>query len=204
MIPLLIVSNDTKEVKKYLKNILPENSYLFEIEPENKEYSIKEMKNLIKEANIFHIENRIYYLKNFQNSSIEVQNSLLKQLEEPPKNSLFVFSVDSENKLLPTIISRLKIIYLKKKNITGFAMKEKIEIENILDGKNALLSTDISISLDQIMLFFKQRLKHDKNAIKILKECFKLKFLQENNNLNLQLTLDHLLILISKTYKIKL
>lgn len=204
MIPLLLVSNNSKEIKKYLKKLSEKNSNFYEIKPENKEYSIKEIKKIIKESNIFHVEKRIYYFNNFQNSSLETQNALLKHLEEPPKNTLLIFSVDSENKLIPTIISRMRIIFLNKQDSINLEINDKKVIEKLLKGNNLLLNADNSINIDKILLFFKQRLKHDKKAINILKECLKLKLLQESNNLNQQLVIDHLLILISKTYKIKL
>lgn len=44
---------------------------------------------------------------------IEAQNALLKILEEPPINTQFIMIAPSKNALLPTIISRLRIITYK-------------------------------------------------------------------------------------------
>ncbi|HUA13393.1 MAG TPA: hypothetical protein VL989_02755 [Candidatus Sulfotelmatobacter sp.] len=58
--------------------------------------------------------NRAVLIKNAQSMRAEAQNALLKTLEEPPKGTVIVLSVDSELSLLPTVLSRLeKVSYLK-------------------------------------------------------------------------------------------
>ena len=42
------------------------------------------------------------------------QNALLKLIEEPPEDTLIIMTVDSKNSLLPTVLSRLKQIDIKK------------------------------------------------------------------------------------------
>jgi hypothetical protein len=44
----------------------------------------------------------------------EAQNALLKNLEEPPKGTIFILTADSIKSLLPTIISRLNVINVIK------------------------------------------------------------------------------------------
>jgi DNA polymerase-3 subunit delta' len=52
---------------------------------------------------------------------IEAQNSLLKVLEEPPKNIVFIIITLSKSSILPTIFSRISCQFLKKKeNINEF------------------------------------------------------------------------------------
>lgn len=45
----------------------------------------------------------------------EAQNALLKVLEEPPLNIIFILISTSKSSLLPTIISRLPLKYLETK-----------------------------------------------------------------------------------------
>jgi len=45
----------------------------------------------------------------------EAQNSLLKVLEEPPKNIIFIIVTTSKSTLLPTILSRMPHKFLKEK-----------------------------------------------------------------------------------------
>lgn len=204
MIPLLLLSNDSREIKKYLKKIITSDSFFFELKPENKEYSISEIKALIKLSNIHHKETRIYFLENFHLSSLEAQNAFLKILEEPPLNTLFILTAESENNLIPTIISRVRIVQLLKKLNSSLEKNQKEELSKLISDKRFKLLSQANINLDQLIIFFRERLSFDKNSPLILKEAIKLKYLIQNNNLNPQLTLDHLLILISKTYKMKL
>ena len=49
---------------------------------------------------------KIFLINNFDISTAEAQNKLLKVLEEPPQNVYFIISVKNEEKVLPTIKSR--------------------------------------------------------------------------------------------------
>ncbi len=63
---------------------------------------------------------KIYILNNFDYSTDEAQNKLLKVLEEPPENVYFLLSAKSEDRVLPTIRSRcdkIKINPLAKSEI---------------------------------------------------------------------------------------
>lgn len=60
--------------------------------------------------------NRIVAIDNAEFMSIEAQNALLKNLEEPPVNTLFLLTASVSNKLLPTIKSRLPIIKINRPN----------------------------------------------------------------------------------------
>ena len=202
MIPLLILSKETKLINKYITD-LKVGSLFLEIIPSTKEYSIEDIKNLKKEAKIFNPKVRIYFLENFHLSSIPAQNSFLKLLEEPPSNVQFVLTTDNKNNLLPTIISRVKIIKLEErkiKNVNKFVFDEtKIPLIQfkITDKESA------KKILIQLISFFRAGLDSDKKATLILKEILKLNKLLDSNNLNPQLTVDQGLIFIWKTYTIK-
>ncbi len=206
MIPLLIVSDDNKLVNSYV-NKLKQDNIFFEITPSTKEYSIDDIKGLIKETKVFHPKTRIYFLANFHLSSVPAQNSFLKLLEEPPSNVQFVLSTDNKNNLLPTIVSRTKIVKLRgneTQNVVGAQF-----IAPMIDGLNIVKFTTADREsakniLLQIILFFRNRLESDKNSPLIIKEAIRLKALLENNNLNPQLTVDQVLIFIWKTYRINL
>lgn len=66
---------------------------------------------------------KIFLLNNFDISTEEAQNKLLKILEEPPKNVYFLLSVKNEEKVLPTIKSRcdkIKILPLSQEEMKSF------------------------------------------------------------------------------------
>lgn len=212
MIPLLLVSDDKKQIKKYLKTIEHEDDLFFEIIPLTGEYSVNEIKEVIKETKTYFRQRRIYIFKNFQLSSIEAQNAFLKVLEEPPHQVQFILTTNNPDSILPTIRSRTKIINLGKKpdleldkyietSLSSLIKEKKLNI--LSDGKFISKTKEDGLKiLDQIILFFKNRLTTDKNSPLILKEILKKKSLMESNNLNPQLTVDHILIFIVKTYSI--
>lgn len=215
MIPILVLSKDSKSVKKYIDN-LKVGSLFFEILASTKEYSIDDIKNLIKETKIFNPKTRIYYLENFHNSSVPAQNSFLKLLEEPPSNVQFVLTTDNKNSLLPTIVSRVKIIKLQNDVV---AIRESPDttkfIAPVITG--LINQTSITIPLNefkitdkesakkillQLISYFRHKFDSDKKSTSIIKEILHLNSLLESNNLNPQLTVDQALIFIYKVYKI--
>jgi DNA polymerase III delta prime subunit len=57
---------------------------------------------------------RIIIIENADRLTIEAQNALLKNIEEPPKNTVFILTFESITSLLSTITSRLHIINVYK------------------------------------------------------------------------------------------
>lgn len=55
-------------------------------------------------------EYKIYILNNFDKATIQSQNKILKTLEEPPRNVIFLLTCCNSNNVLQTIKSRVKII----------------------------------------------------------------------------------------------
>jgi len=212
MIPLLLVSNNPKLIQDYVDK-LKKDSLFFDVIPSTKEYSIEDIKGLIKETKVFHPKTRIYFLANFHLSSIPAQNSFLKLLEEPPTNVQFVLNTDNKNRLLPTIISRVKIIKLRGNDKHGVVDKYFFDaIEGVINHAPTgipllqFTTTDRESTkkiLLHMILFFRERLDSDKNSPLVIKEILRLKSLLENNNLNPQLTIDQALIFIWKQYKMK-
>ena len=60
----------------------------------------------------FESDKKVFLLFNVQNMNESAQNKILKTIEEPPRNTYFILAASSANKLLPTIISRVKQIEL--------------------------------------------------------------------------------------------
>ncbi|MBR1890305.1 MAG: hypothetical protein IJ817_01295 [Clostridia bacterium] len=77
--------------------------------PKNSEkLLVADSNDIVSEAYIkpVNLPNKIFVINNFDISTEEAQNKLLKVLEEPPKNVYFLLSVANESKVLPTIKSR--------------------------------------------------------------------------------------------------
>lgn len=214
MIPFLLISDDKVIIDDYV-NKFKNNALFFEVIPKGNEYSIDDIKSIIKETKVFYPKTRIYFFCDFHLSSIPAQNSFLKLLEEPPSNIQFILSTNNKNGLLPTIISRTKIVKLQrsdKQNPVGTQF-----VVPLIEGLINQTSTGIPLAkfkitdkemannfLLQIILFFRGRLGIDKNSPLILKKILQLKGLLESNNLNPQLTIDQALIFIWKKYRMKI
>lgn len=72
-------------------------------------------------------------IKNAEKLTPEAQNALLKTLEEPPLNTILLLLSERQELLLPTVLSRCKIIELKEKT-TEFQEKESAENHKILSS----------------------------------------------------------------------
>lgn len=55
---------------------------------------------------------KIVAAQSAQNFTTEAQNSLLKTLEEPPGETIFILGCDKESSILPTVLSRCQVEYL--------------------------------------------------------------------------------------------
>ncbi|MGN0961691.1 MAG: ATP-binding protein [Christensenellales bacterium] len=79
---------------------------------ESKGIVVDDINEIVTDAYIRPIDSqyKVYILKNFDTATIQAQNKLLKTLEEPPTNVIFVITCANSSSVLPTICSRVKII----------------------------------------------------------------------------------------------
>ncbi|MEG1661128.1 MAG: hypothetical protein RR332_01310, partial [Clostridiales bacterium] len=84
------------------------HSDFYLIEPETNGHRIENMRHLHTLAALSAIESalKIFVIKDAANMGEPAANSLLKLLEEPPENTVFILIAESADSLLPTIISR--------------------------------------------------------------------------------------------------
>jgi len=147
----IIVSQDLEFVKKYIVekigSKLIKTFYADELEKSG-EFKIELAKEVVKEAYIAE-ESTKYIILCAISYNTTVQNSLLKLLEEPPRNIVFIIIVKSKTALLPTIRSRMKIEFLKSD-------KEPYELN--INIKN--------LSLDEIYRFLKSSKNISKDELK--------------------------------------
>ena len=217
MIPILLVSDDKRALTKYINSkIKKDGDIFFEIVPEGTKYSIGEVKEVIKQANIFNPMRRIYYFFDFANSSLEAQNAMLKILEEAPENVLFLLSATSVNSLIPTIVSRAKVISLGQRKVTKIKDDIQVELKSLIKKKElkevnfslfeAKTKDEAIAVVDQMISFFAELMRGQGSGTEgqIIKELIRERTFLQNNNLTPQLAIDHILIFIAKAYKMKL
>ena len=137
MLPIIIVSDNQEYQKNFLANFL-ENENIPKINIQNiiseKAFSITDVRNIKKTIFLktFNSNKKAVIIYNFNLASKEAQNSMLKILEEPPADTQIILLSENEN-LLPTIISRCKIIKLHQNQLID---KEILPQFKILLQKN--------------------------------------------------------------------
>ena len=214
MLPILLVSKDQNKIQTFIKNIQKKGKIndenVFIIEPQSKHFSIDQIKE-IKKTLIYKInEPRLYVLLNFDLATFEAQNAFLKTLEEHDNLITFLLVVTQYHSLLPTLISRSKVInenFEKIKKIDEISR----ELDNLIKNKDLkILGSKFFITktkkhpieiFDYLIYYFKNRISNDLNATKIIREIISQRFYVKNNNVDPQNALDHLLIYIYKTYR---
>jgi DNA polymerase III gamma/tau subunit len=194
----LLIKAGKKELTEFLQSNFPiKDKIIFYLKPSKIEYSIEDIRFIKKDVFYQQSSIIIYILENFDQSSLEAQNALLKLLEEPPEKVFFILTAESQYHLLPTIISRTKIIFYSNE----IKREKKDFIQNISQWPSFSSKEEALEYLKNLLLFLKNNISKktdNNNSVNILQETIKISHLIKNNNLNYQLAIDHLLILIKK------
>ena len=153
---ILIVNDIEATLAELLPNYPIHSTRIIKNE-EKEEFLLIQATQAIKEAYIASSEKKYIFLcgTTFRK---EAQNSLLKILEEPPKNVVFIIITNSKSSLLPTIYSRLSYKYLKKSILKN---------ESILDINK--------LDLKDIYNFLKENQKISKQEAKEIVESILMK-----------------------------
>ncbi|MDN5067821.1 DNA polymerase III subunit delta' [Aliarcobacter butzleri] len=144
----ILIVNNIEETLNLMLPKYPLHSVRVIKNEEKEEFLIAQANETIKEAFIATSEKKYLFLcgSTFRK---EAQNALLKILEEPPRNIVFILMTNSKTSLLPTIYSRLPYKYLKK---------SEQKIESSLD-LNRLDLKDIYTFLQENQKISKQEAK---------------------------------------------
>ena len=135
----IVITSDFEALKEEILGLYGVNSVRFFFV---EDFLLENAKEVAAEAYIAESEPKLLVLgaKNFR---VEAQNSLLKIIEEPPKNIFFIIAATSKNMLLPTVRSRLVTenrLIKKQREKTGLDYK-RLELKEIcafIDEKSAL------------------------------------------------------------------
>ncbi|OGK18442.1 hypothetical protein A3D80_00390 [Candidatus Roizmanbacteria bacterium RIFCSPHIGHO2_02_FULL_40_13b] len=209
MLPILITTNVEKTAQKYIddlgkkRGVFP--SYIFTIRKDGIELKIEQMRELMTDISRLSSTKTMIVIYDFETASTQVQNILLKTLEESPSKFQFILVSMGEETVLPTVLSRVKVIKLGKK---------KVELENFNFGASI---ADLFASMgdfqkkpekavllcDKLLVFFKKKMETSsrKNEqigqiVEIINELLKVRMLLQRNNISPQLAIDHLMIFI--------
>ncbi|MBI4096635.1 MAG: hypothetical protein HY425_02855 [Candidatus Levybacteria bacterium] len=188
----LIIAKDKDKAAAYISNFLKEegiHSLDIDLQTFEKIMGIQDIRSIQKSILLkpFRGKTKAVIIKAYENITTEAQNAMLKILEEPPANTLIIISIARKELLLPTILSRCKIIDLKEKEMpTINEDSEKFNdiLNTIFNGKIAAKlriaqdvarnTEDPSVWLEKISIFVRSKLAENYNNPKYLEFLRKL------------------------------
>lgn len=167
------------------------------------DFLIEDAKEVIKEAYIAESEPKLIALgaKVFNTQS---QNSLLKIIEEPPRNIIFLIAVNAKSALLTTIRSRLPIENkkLKKQRLaTGLVYKnlDLKQIYNFIQQHKSIDKNDLKELIEQITLeALEQGLRFSEEELSVFEKLLRLSLLHSKAPNLLSILM---LTIYNRTYK---
>lgn len=129
------------------------------ISPQSKTgfYSIEQIKTLSDQNSLFPHEalNQFFILKNAERMTEAASNALLKTLEEPSKQSIFILLVENIDQMLLTVVSRLQKVYFQLNEPVNEATYQK-ELKDLLEKKPHFTYNELVITCEKIQKEFDQ------------------------------------------------
>jgi DNA polymerase III subunit delta' len=110
------------EIKKILTTQIPNGNLkhpdIFYLEAGEK-MGIAQARAIINHLSTkpYQAKGKAVLIEDASNLTSDAQNALLKTLEEPPEEAILILGVNSENDLLPTILSRCEIVTIKPHSV---------------------------------------------------------------------------------------
>jgi DNA polymerase III subunit delta' len=175
---ILIVNDIDATLSELLPNYPIHSTRIIKNE-EKEEFLLIQATLAIKEAYIATSEKKYIFLcgSTFRK---EAQNSLLKILEEPPKNVVFIIITNSKSSLLPTIYSRLPYKYLKKSILKAESLLDinKLDLKdiyNFLKDNQKISKNEAKDIVETILIKVNnQKIKLSRNQLEFFSKAIKL------------------------------
>ncbi len=103
--------------------------------PKNSNFVVEDANDINEKALEYPMlgSRKIIIINNIDEATVQAQNKILKTLEEPPKSVIFFLTAKNQNKILPTIISRIRKETLSpfdKENINEFLQQHSSLFQN--------------------------------------------------------------------------
>jgi len=130
----IIVGKDEELIKDKARSLA--ESHLAKLTPFNLE-KIADVKELSKLTRLT-LSKTAFFIEHVDEATTDALNAFLKQLEEPGENIIYILTARSEEKVLPTIVSRCQIV--KVQRIVASSMS-KFKVQS--EGTNEFLNTSI-------------------------------------------------------------
>lgn len=187
----LLIGTDVDKINLKIEQVCnDQKGKLIEYECKTIE-NIRELKHFV---NLSSNEKMLIYLPRIDEASEAAQNALLKTIEEPQKNIIFVLTAEIEDKVLETIRSRCEVLH-----IHGSISEDSIKIFNeFIDMSPGERLNHISkiTKREEAVTFLKQIieggstvLKQDQRIYSVIEQAqLALDRIRGNGNVQLQLT----------------
>ena len=173
-----------------------EASHKIIVQPEKDELTVDQIHLMKKDIQVSFSKKVLVALLGVDNSSGEVQNSLLKCIEEDSERIFFLFLVKNPHRLLSTILSRCAMIE------TGKTSSRQVFLKN--DPNTFSFQNNSEATKDEAVERIDRYIQSSPlNDHKILHHLLKIRKLIMDNNMNPVLALDNILIFLSKTSTMK-
>ncbi|MBI4089097.1 MAG: hypothetical protein HY424_00115 [Candidatus Levybacteria bacterium] len=211
----LIISKDKNKALEYVTDFLKKegiDAIDANINSFEKAIGIEDVRNIQKKIFLkpFRGKVKAVILETYENITQEAQNALLKVLEEPPANTIIIISASKKEFLLPTIISRCKVIELTSSNL-DLSKEEISEYLNVLIslsekgvGYKLKLAQDIAANkeestvwLEKMSIVVREKLIKDyKNSqyLRFLRLLQKTYTIIKSTNVNQRVALENLFL----------
>lgn len=210
--PIVLHSPTRAATSKFIDEFIRKNDikphFVTHLEPEGKEFSIKQVRELIKLTVYAQSETQLFVLYKFDTASLEAQNAFLKTLEEHKVTDQFIMEAQQPYRLLPTIVSRSRIVRLSQTGSKG--PDRNTELADIMTGAVPPLNHPFFQAqkyenqlepFDHLITYLRSRLPQSSRATQIIKEVLLARNRVRENNLNAQYALDRILIMVYKSTK---
>lgn len=158
---------------------------------------IADVRNLTKFTSLGLSEKTTIVIRDIDKASVDTQNAFLKSLEEPQDNLSYILTANSQESLLPTIVSRCQLVELKSKKtkLEPEAEKTAIDFLNATSGQKLQTISKITKRedalgfVDVLISVLEARLKNDGSLVFGLEKALETrKRIKANGNVQLQLT----------------
>ncbi len=204
MFPTILFSNEPKTVENYIRDFIKKyvfnSSYIYEISPKEKTVIIEQIRDLNSRLSIKSPRKRLICIYSFDTATIEAQNAMLKLLEEKTSDNQFILVVRDIQKIVPTILSRCRIVdlFVEDSAIDQELLKlidEAFENKSVDLLGNSFFQPgtreEASELFKKVIIVLQKKIRSgDLRASVLAKKAFDLLHKLESNNLNHQLAVD--------------
>lgn len=181
----LILAKEKSKASEYISDFLKErevNPIDINLQAFEKAMGIEDVRNIQKSILLkpFKGKTKAVIIEAYENITPEAQNAMLKILEEPPANTIIIISVSKKELMLPTILSRCKIIALKEKE-EPTANQDIAKFNGILNiifngdvGDKLKIAQDVAknkeeaVWLEKMTIFVREKMIEEYNESKYL------------------------------------